>query len=203
METGEPRDDLLTIHEAAQFLRVNFQTVYRLVRAGRLPAQRVGRQWRMRRSDLLAYTSERPRAQTSPAPQRRPPSVAAPRPAPAERRIRVLVVDDEQVNAQVLARLLELIGHEAIAITSGEEAISIVREQPIDFVFLDLMMPGMNGVETLRVLRALNPDLPVVIVTGYADHPMAAEALELGPVVLLRKPVTSTDLYHALRLLHH
>ena len=60
-------------------------------------------------------------------------------------------------------------------------------------------MPGMNGAETLAAIRARNWDCPVVIITGYPDSALVAQVLEIGPVTMLRKPFTQSDIHEALQ----
>lgn len=94
----------------------------------------------------------------------------------------VLVVDDVADARDVLARLLRMSGYKSITAEGGEAALTAVEEEAPDLVLLDLMMPGMDGVEVLRRLRA-NPrwhDLPVILFTALSEGKLLDEAGRLG-----------------------
>lgn len=103
-----------------------------------------------------------------PVDRRTAPKEAAPE-RPAQRPVRVLVVDDEEMVRSVLQRLLSLRGHEVTLASSGAEALQRAREQPFDVVFADQAMPVMNGRQFARHLREDFPDLPIVLLTGDTD----------------------------------
>ena len=83
----------------------------------------------------------------------------------------IMVVDDEPVLREVAARLLEKLGYRVIPAPDGEKAVEIYREQgtKINLVLMDMIMPGMNGMQTIEHLRAINPEVPVVLCSGYGD----------------------------------
>src|SRR5437016_14436648 len=96
-------ETFLTTEEVLEYLQVNLRTVYRLLKAGRIPAVRVGRQWRFRKGDIDAWLdSQRPRGGSRPAP------APAPRPATGAGRPRILVVDDEASIRDLLSKTLAL-----------------------------------------------------------------------------------------------
>jgi two-component system cell cycle sensor histidine kinase/response regulator CckA len=101
----------------------------------------------------------------------------------------VLVVDDEPVLRRVCARLLNKLGYQALEAAGGEEALRVYREQgpKIDLVLLDLIMPGLNGIQTLERLREMDPDVRVLLCSGYGDK--AGENLS-ADVEFIAKPYT-------------
>ncbi len=101
----------------------------------------------------------------------------------------ILVVDDEAMVRNMLVQYLSLRGYRALAAQHGEEALAIVRDSPPDLALLDMYMPGMNGVEVLRRLRANGYKGGVVALTASQDAALLQEALELGSVDVLGKPV--------------
>jgi len=101
----------------------------------------------------------------------------------------VLLVDDEKDFVETLATRLETRGLKVEVAYSGEVAIDKVKERPFDAILLDLAMPGMDGIETLKRLRELNPDSQVVLLTGRATVKTATEAMRAGAMDLLEKPV--------------
>ncbi len=95
--------------------------------------------------------------------------------------VEVLVVDDSAVDRQLAGRLIEKQSHLSVGhAADGREALSIIRQQCPDIVVTDLLMPGMDGLELVRVLRDEYPQLPVVLMTGHGSETVATEALRLG-----------------------
>jgi DNA-binding NtrC family response regulator len=101
---------------------------------------------------------------------------------------RVLLVDDEEVFVEVLAERLEARGLQVQTCTSGEQALEQVAARAYDAILLDLAMPGMGGIETLKRMRSANPDLQIILLTGRATVDASVEAMKLGAVDLLEKP---------------
>ncbi len=103
---------------------------------------------------------------------------------------RVLAVDDNRLNRLTLTRSLEQAGHEATPAASGEEALELLARQPFDVVLLDLVMPGMDGFEVLRRIKADASlrDLPVVVVSAVDDVESAVRCIEMGAEDYLPKP---------------
>lgn len=85
----------------------------------------------------------------------------------AKRRARILVVDDEETIGIGMSEILKDEGFEAAYVVSGMEAVQAVKEQPYSLVFMDIVMPGMNGLETYREIRKAQPNAKVVLFTGY------------------------------------
>jgi two-component system, OmpR family, response regulator len=106
----------------------------------------------------------------------------------------VLLVDDESEFVETLAMRLETRGLKVDIATSGEMAIEKVSEKTFDAILLDLAMPGMDGIETLKRLREINPDSQVVLLTGQATVKVATEVIRLGALDLLEKPVVIEEL---------
>jgi excisionase family DNA binding protein len=183
-------DSYLTTSEVLEYLQVNLRTVYRLLKAGKIPAVRVGRQWRFRRADLdlwldLQRGGARPADGSAPQAGREAPAArAGRRPAPA----RVLVVDDEASIRELLTRALALAEYDVEAVADGESAIACLRTGRCDLLMTDLRMPGIDGLTLIREARRLHPSLPVVIITGFSSEASAIEAIDLGVTGYLTKP---------------
>lgn len=105
---------------------------------------------------------------------------------------RILVVDDE-LGPRESFRMLLKDRFEVCTVASGEECLAHIKEQDFAVVFLDVRMPGMDGIETLAEVRKLKPGLPVVIVTAYATMEAASRAVEMGALGSLIKPFTRRD----------
>ena len=94
--------------------------------------------------------------------------------------IRVLVVDDEKDFLFTMVYWLKSKGYSVLTANSGAEALEIIKKEQIDIIFLDMYMPMMSGPETLKNLRQLNKDVPVIIITAYANDEKVAEAEQYG-----------------------
>jgi two-component system, OmpR family, response regulator len=104
------------------------------------------------------------------------------------RRIRVLLVDDERLYVESLAKVLQRRGFEVVIAYDGAASVALAAEQEPDVVVLDLRMPRHDGLATLDDLRNLNPCTPVILLTGHADLECASAALQRGAADVLLKP---------------
>lgn len=114
------------------------------------------------------------------------------------RRKNILVVDDEPGMRALFSFMLGAKGFEVRTAGSGEEALKNVKASPYDLVFLDVRMPYMNGVEVLRSLRQMRPNISVVMMTGYAVEQLLNEAISEGARGYLRKPFTIEELMNSI-----
>ena len=178
-----PNDEIfLTTEEVLEYLQVNLRTVYRLIKAGKIPAVRVGRQWRFRKRDIDAWLdSQRPRGE-------RAGTTPTERPARASDRPRVLVVDDEASIRELLSKTLALAEYDVDTAPDGRAAIERLRLGHYDLLIADLKMPGLDGLSLIREAKRLKADLPVIIITGFSTESSAIEAVNLGVAGYLTKP---------------
>lgn len=100
----------------------------------------------------------------------------------------ILIVDDEPPIREILRVFLGDLGYETEAVEDGESAIELLEDHRPDMVLLDVRMPGMNGLEVLRAAMEMYPDLPVIMISGYADEDLAREALSQGAYDFFLKP---------------
>lgn len=107
---------------------------------------------------------------------------------------KVLIVDDEVEFTEVLAERMESRGMAIDTAAGGREALEKARKRSYDAIILDLSMPEMDGMETLRHLLSENPDLQVIVLTGYASVEKGVEAIKLGAMEFLKKPAGVEDL---------
>ncbi|HEY3044594.1 MAG TPA: response regulator [Vicinamibacterales bacterium] len=178
-------ETFLTTEEVLEYLQVNLRTVYRLIKAGKIPAVRVGRQWRFRKRDIDAWLdSQRLRGGARAASATPPPS----RPASGTARPRVLVVDDEASIRDLLAKTLALAEYDVDVAPDGRSALERMRMYPYDLLIADLKMPGMDGLTVIREAKRYKADLPVIIITGFSTESSAIEAVNLGVAGYLTKP---------------
>ncbi|MFB3853466.1 MAG: response regulator [Vicinamibacterales bacterium] len=183
-------DSFLTTEEVLAYLQVNLRTVYRLIKAGKIPAVRVGRQWRFRRRDIDAWLEQqsRPRGALGAGRQNRLANLPLDKASfePAARR--VLVADDEQSIRELLVQALALAEYDVEVASDGRAALERLRLGSCDLLITDLKMPGLDGLSLVREVRRLAPEMPIVIITGYSTEEAAIEALNLGVTGYLRKP---------------
>jgi excisionase family DNA binding protein len=174
-----PTDEVfLTTEEVLEYLQVNLRTVYRLIKAGKIPAVRVGRQWRFRKRDIDAWLdSQRTQSGAPPAP-----------PPLRHGRARVLVVDDEASIRDLLSKTLALAEYEVDTAADASAALDRVRGMEYDLLIADLKMPGMDGLTLIRQVKRMRSDLPVIIITGFSTESSAIEAVNLGVAGYLTKP---------------
>jgi DNA-binding NtrC family response regulator len=107
---------------------------------------------------------------------------------------KILIVDDEEVIREGLGRVLADEGNQVSCSESGFSAIEKLQKEPFHLVITDLKMPGMNGMEVLRAIRVLQPEVPVIFITGYSTVETAVEAMKNGAFDYLAKPFTSEQL---------
>jgi excisionase family DNA binding protein len=176
-------ETFLTTEEVLEYLQVNLRTVYRLIKAGKIPAVRVGRQWRFRKRDIDAWLDSQRLRGTRAA--------STPVPAPARAanaRPRVLVVDDEASIRDLLSKTLALAEYDVDVAPDGRSALERLRMYPYDLLIADLKMPGMDGLTVIREAKRYKADLPVIVITGFSTESSAIEALNLGVAGYLTKP---------------
>lgn len=112
---------------------------------------------------------------------------------------KVLVVDDERDFLESLVRRLQRRGLEARGVDSGMEALKLVAEDPPEVVVLDVKMPDMDGIATLNAIKARDPKVEVILLTGHASVGSGVEGVELGAFDYLIKPVKLDDLIERIR----
>ena len=168
-------EHFLTTEEVLDYLQVNLRTVYRLIKAGKIPAVRVGRQWRFRKRDIDNWLNT-----SRPGPRGSGGELAE--------RPRILVVDDEQAVRDLLAKTLTMADYDVDTAPDGPTALDRLRAADYDLLITDLKMPGMDGLSVIREARRIRPELAVVIITGYSTEASAIEAISLGVAGYLTKP---------------
>ena len=113
----------------------------------------------------------------------------------------VLVVDDDAVIVESLRKILTNAGYGVAVAEDGESALQVVRAEPVDAVLLDLVMPRLDGIKTLRYLRQLRPDLAVVILAADIGLEARRAALEYGAAVVMLKPPDIEELLRVIERL--
>jgi len=109
----------------------------------------------------------------------------------------VLVVDDEKNYLLVIQDLLEDEGHEVLTASTALEALEIIQKTPVETVLSDIKMPGVSGIELLDRIKAIDPDLPVILMTAYAEVDQAVSAMKKGALDHIQKPFDNKDVRRA------
>ena len=114
---------------------------------------------------------------------------------------KILIVDDEKGIRELFAEVLDRAGHTVVTAPDGRAGIEMVSQGDIDLAFLDIKMPGLNGVETLKEVRGMSPQTKVVMITGYARDELVNDALKLDVFACLAKPFSVRDVVDMVKLL--
>ncbi len=112
---------------------------------------------------------------------------------------RILVVDDETSMCQYLSILLQKEGYAVTTAGSGAEALALMERQPFDVVISDIQMPRIDGIQLLKGLKAIDPDIPVIMLTAYASEQSAIDAVNLGAYAYLQKHSKNDEIRVAVR----
>ena len=107
---------------------------------------------------------------------------------------KVLLVDDEEDFIETLSQRLEMRGLNVSAATRGEDAVSLAEKQSFDAIVVDLAMPGMDGLETLKLIKENNPDAEIIMLSGQGTVKASTQAMKLGAEDFLEKPVDIKEL---------
>ena len=109
----------------------------------------------------------------------------------------ILVVDDEPLVGQLFKESLNETRCQVTTTLSSLEALELMGEKYFDLIFLDLLIPELDGAELFRRIREMNKDLPVAIITGYPDSDLMNRAMKHGPFMVMKKPFNSDDILNA------
>jgi DNA-binding NtrC family response regulator len=106
----------------------------------------------------------------------------------------ILVIDDQRVIGDALKVVLESHGHDVVVVENGREGIKQVAGRRFSFAIVDLFLPGISGLRTIKTIRELQPELKVILITGQGTPRAFAEARRLGVVGILAKPFRPVDI---------
>ncbi len=171
-------DNLMTVKEAAQYLQLNYMTVYKLAQKGKLPVSKIGGTWRFKKEILDDWLLQKASVSKG----------------------SVLIVDDDKRVSEILQEIVSNSGYAGVAVDSGEAAIEKISQQHFELIFLDLVLPGLSGIDVFKAVKAKDKESVIAIITGYGDDPIALEAMSLGPLLLIRKPFRQSDILEVLKM---
>ena len=117
-------------------------------------------------------------------------------------KVRVLLVDDEEQFVETLAQRLEARDFAVATAFNGDQALEYVKSKDVDVVVLDVLMPGLSGIDTLREMKRIRPLTEVIMLTGHATVETAIEGMKLGAFDYLMKPTEIEDLVDKINKAH-
>ncbi len=177
-------ENLLDIKQVAEYLQMNKMTVYKLAREGKIPAFKVASEWRFRKDLIDAWIMNQLKDK------------------PGFEKIHilkklsidktVLIVDDDETIRDYFERALK--EYKVLKASSGEEALEIIQKERIDLVLLDIRMPGIDGIETLKRIREINKHIQVIMLSAYGTLETNLEAARLGAYTSIAKPFDLNDM---------
>ena len=165
-------NDIMTAQELSAYLKITTTTIYKLAQQGDIPSFKIGSEWRFKK-ELIDRWLEKG-------------ADLAPK--------KILVVDDETTICDLFSQALDKKKYKVDSAHTGHEAIAAASRTTYDFIFLDLKMPGMNGVEIFKEIKSLNLRSLVIIVTAYPDSELLVEAMKLGPLTVVLKPFDLSEI---------
>lgn len=110
--------------------------------------------------------------------------------------VKVLVVDDEPSVLESFKMILQIKNYEVTAVLSGLEGVQALEKEDFDIAFVDLRLPGMDGIEVLQAIKKAKPETEVIIVTAYASEESQANAITYGALDYIRKPFLMEEIYN-------
>jgi excisionase family DNA binding protein len=176
-----PSHNLLTVKETAEYLRITVPTVYYLVQRGQIPAIQNGGRWRIKKASLDRDILRQDK-QGQPT---------------------VLVVDDDPDLQELFKAFLKKIGFSRVVVGTAKDAFLSLRKQKFDLMFLDLQLPDAPGDQVYKTAKQIDPDLNVIVITGYPDSEMLDRILQISPVTVLKKPLKIQQLKQTVKILGH
>ncbi len=111
----------------------------------------------------------------------------------------ILIVDDEPIVQESIRDWLKDAGYQVATAESGEEALELIEKQDFSVMIVDVRLPGKTGITVLKEVKALRPEIKSIIITAYPSTELAAEAMKLGAVDYLIKPIAPDDLERLIR----
>jgi excisionase family DNA binding protein len=177
-------ENLMDIAQIAEYLQMNKMTVYKLARQGKIPAFKVASEWRFRKDLIDKWLMAQLKGKTEVEDLQATAGVTTGK--------SVLIVDDEAVIRDFFSRLLS--NHTILVAASGEEAIEIVKKSRPDLILLDIRMPGIDGIETLKRIKEIDKTIPVIMLSAYGTLETNMKAAKLGAYTSMAKPFDTKDM---------
>ena len=176
-----PIHNLLTVKETAEYFEYLGPRYTTSFNGDRYPAIQIGGRWRIKKSSLDRDVLREDK-QGQPT---------------------VLVVADDLGIQELFKTFLKKIGFSRVVVGTAKEAISSLRKQKFDLMFLDLQLPDAPGDQVYKTAKQIDPDLNVIVITGYPDSEVLDRILQISPVTVLKKPLKIDQLNQTVKILGH
>jgi excisionase family DNA binding protein len=173
-EVKSMANEILTVNEVADYLRMNPMTIYRLAQQGRLPASKVLGCWRFKRQEIEAWLKD----------QEFQPS-------------KILVIDDDPLIGNTIKNALGK-KHAVSAVETAKDALNILERERFNLIFLDLRLPDTDGLTLYKQIILSGKNIPVVVITGSTDGALLSRMVEEGVQFILNKPFTIEEVQQML-----
>jgi excisionase family DNA binding protein len=170
-------DSLFSTKRLAEYLDISPLTVRRKALSGEIPSIKIGNRLRFDKEQIDGWLQRNSRG----------------------RPLNILVVDDEPIVGQLFKDSLNKYGYQVSTTLSSLEALELLSKRHFALIFLDLLMPELDGAELFRRIRQMDKNMPVAIITGYPNSDLMTRAMEYGPVTILKKPFASDDILNTVR----
>jgi len=171
-------ENLMDIKQAADYLQMNKMTVYKLAREDRIPAFKVASEWRFKKELIDQWLLSQLKGKSG--------FEKFDMDLKLETVKTVLVVDDEEVIRDFFKRTLP--EYRVLTAASGEEAVYMIKKDRPDLVLLDIKMPGIDGIETLRKIKSIDKNIVVIMISAHGTLKTNIEAARLGAYDSIAKP---------------
>ncbi len=116
-----------------------------------------------------------------------------------QKNLKILIVDDEEVVAEVLGKLIEVNGHKVAVTHEGKQALEAYQKEKFDIVFTDISMPEMDGIDLTHKLLELDRDVKIVAITGHVGPEEVEKVLNAGAKAFMKKPFSKKDIDQAIK----
>jgi len=170
-------NELLTTQQVAEYLKLKPVSVRRKAKRGEIPSIKVGNRVRFDKQQIDTWLFNKSNGKP----------------------VYILVVDDETSIGELFKQSLNEPGYQVTTILSSLEALELMGEKHFDLIFLDLLLPELDGAKLFRRIRQMNKQIPVAIITGYPDSDLMERAMENGPFTIMKKPFTGEEIITIVR----
>ncbi len=167
---------LFSAIQLAEYLNLKPVTIRRKAKKGEIPSIKVGNRIRFDKQQIDRWLLQRSNG----------------------RPVHILVVDDEPLVGELFKESLDENIYQVMTTLSSLEALELVSNKHFDIIFLDLLMPELDGAELFQRIRQTDNRVPIAIITGYPDSDLMKRAMEYGPFTVMKKPFNSEDILDAL-----
>ncbi len=182
-------ENLMDIKQVADYLQMNKMTIYKLAREGRIPAFKVASEWRFKKELIDQWLMSQLKGKDGLG--------KLDIDFKLETVKTVLVVDDEEVIRDFFKRMLQ--EYKVLTAASGEEAVYMVKKDKPDLVLLDIKMPGIDGIETLRKIKSIDKNIVVIMISAHGTLKTNIEAARLGAYDSIAKPFDLEEMKLAIK----